>query len=111
MCRRVPVRIAATPLGLSSDRGADQVTRTTSLANAPTTTFAPGSEPYDDDTEERSTQDIHCNVGVSLLPGWQMFRDRGTGGPRKVRVFSERMAPEHTLFSRETYYCRDLRAL
>ena len=34
--------------------------------------------------------------------GWQMLRDRGTGGPRKVRVFSERKDPQHTLFCRET---------
>ena len=34
--------------------------------------------------------------------GWQMLGDRGTCGPRKVRVFSERMDPQHTLFCRET---------
>ena len=40
-----------------------------------------------------------------LMTGWQMLRDRGIGGCRKVRVFSERKDPQHTLF------CRDLRAL
>ena len=37
------VRIAAAPGGLSRNRGADQVTRTTRVANATSTTFAPGS--------------------------------------------------------------------
>ena len=43
VCRVPPLRIAAAPPGLSWDRGADQVTRTTRVANAPTTTFASGS--------------------------------------------------------------------
>ena len=39
---------------------------------------------------------------VVVMAGWQMLGARGTGGPRKVKVFSERKDPQHTLFCRET---------
>ena len=49
-----------------------------------------------------SHQRLHA---ARLLPlqiksesGWQMLRYRSTGGSRKVRVFSERKDPQHTLF-------------
>ena len=34
--------------------------------------------------------------------GWQKLRERGSGAPRKVRVFYERKDLQHTLFCRET---------
>ena len=37
-----------------------------------------------------------------LKAGWQKLRERGSGAPRKVRVFYERKDLQHTLFCRET---------
>ena len=36
------------------------------------------------------------------VAGWQKLRERGSGAPRKVRVFYERKDLQHTLFCRET---------
>ena len=36
------------------------------------------------------------------IAGWQKLRERGSGAPRKVRVFYERKDLQHTLFCRET---------
>ena len=42
-------------------------------------------------------------TNATNVTGWQMLRDRGTGGARKVRVFYERKNPQHKLFCPETY--------
>ena len=56
----------------------------------------------------QSTNSMTKRAGQA--PGWHMLGERGSGAPRKVRVFYERKDPQHTLFCRETQYCRDLRA-
>ena len=53
------VRIAAAPGGLSRNRGADQVTRTTRVANATFTTFAPSSYEFTC-CGEKSNKCNHC---------------------------------------------------
>ena len=54
---------------------------------------------------------MNMMIMIMMTTGWQMLRNRTTGGARKVGVFYERKDPQHTLFCCETYYCRDLRAL
>ena len=44
----------------------------------------------------------HFERNIILHPGWQKLRERGSGAPRKVRVFYERKDLQHTLFCRET---------
>ena len=47
---------------------------------------------------------LTCNNFIASTPcsGWQKLRERGSGAPRKVRVFYERKDLQHTLFCRET---------
>ena len=44
----------------------------------------------------------HVSFSACFQAGWQMLGERGSGAPRKVRVFYERKDPQHTLFCRET---------
>ena len=54
--------------------------------------------------------DEKTTIMMVINSGWQMLRERANGVHRKVRVFYDRKDPQHTLFCRETRYCRDLRA-
>ena len=59
-------------------------------------------EGDDEQDYEDDMADVCFFLLFLLMSGWQMLRDPGTGGPRKVRVFSERKEPQHTQFCRET---------
>ena len=62
-----------------------------------------GSEVWSYFSTEGNFNDPGCNHTSKIISGWQMLRDRRTGGPRKVRVFYERKDPQHTLFCRSEF--------
>ena len=55
----------------------------------------------EDDGDADNDEDVRDDNFLAMT-GWQMLGDRRTGGPRKVRVFSERKDPQNTLLCRKT---------